>query len=46
MYRLILLIAVLIGFACSGIAPQDTHLTWVLETVPVMIALPLFACDV
>jgi putative membrane protein len=41
MYRLILLIAVLIGFAWSGIAPQDTRLTWVLETVPVMIALPL-----
>ncbi|HON58981.1 MAG TPA: DUF2238 domain-containing protein [Smithella sp.] len=41
MYRLVLLIAVLIGFLWSGIEPHDTRLTWILETVPVMIALPL-----
>ena len=40
-YRIILLIVVLVFLTWSGIEPQDTRLTWVLETVPVMMALPL-----
>lgn len=41
MYRIVLLIAVLVFLAWSGIQPQDTRLTWVLETFPVMLALPV-----
>jgi putative membrane protein len=32
---------VLCFWAWSGIKPRDTRLTWVLETFPVMIALPI-----
>jgi putative membrane protein len=39
--RVILLIIVLAFGVWSGINPLDTRLTWVLETAPVMIALPL-----
>jgi putative membrane protein len=40
-YHIILLIVVLVFWAWSGIKPQDTRLTWVLETFPFMIALPV-----
>jgi len=40
-YRAILLIIVLAFGVWSGIAPIDTRLTWVLETAPVMLALPV-----
>lgn len=40
-YRILLLIGVLAFFAWSGIEPHDSRLTWVLETLPVMIALPV-----
>jgi putative membrane protein len=40
-YRIILLIIVLAFWAWSGIKPHDTRLTWVLETLPFMIALPV-----
>jgi putative membrane protein len=40
-YRVILLIIVLVFGVWSGIAPIDTRLTWVLETAPVMLALPV-----
>jgi putative membrane protein len=40
-YPLILLIIVLIFWVWSGGKPQDTRLTWVLETLPFMIALPI-----
>lgn len=40
-YHLALLLIVCIFWIWSGIHPQDTRLTWVLETAPVMIALPL-----
>jgi putative membrane protein len=40
-YLIILLIIVLTFWAWSGIEPHDTRLTWVLETLPVMIALPV-----
>jgi len=36
-----LLIIVLIFWLWSGISPHDTRLTWVLETSPFMIALPV-----
>jgi putative membrane protein len=36
-----LLIVVSAIWVWSGIGPQDTRLTWVLETFPVMVALPL-----
>jgi putative membrane protein len=36
-----LLLAVLAFGAWSGINPLDTRLTWLLETLPVMIALPV-----
>lgn len=35
------MLIVCIFWIWSGIHPQDTRLTWVLETAPVMIALPL-----
>ncbi len=41
MYPLILLIIVLVFGAWSAIHPLDTRLTWVLETLPVMMALPV-----
>lgn len=40
-YPLILLIIVLAFWTWSGIGLHDTRLTWVLETFPVMIALPV-----
>jgi putative membrane protein len=40
-YHIILLIVVLAFWAWSGIEPHDTRLIWVLETLPVMIALPV-----
>ena len=40
-YRIVLLTAVLGFLTWSGIQPQDTRLTWVLETLPVMLALPV-----
>jgi len=40
-YPLILLIIVLVLGVWSGIKPLDTRLTWVLETLPVMMALPV-----
>jgi putative membrane protein len=45
-YPLVLLIVVLAFFVWSAIEPHDTRLTWVLETLPFMIALPvlLFTC--
>jgi len=38
---LALLLVVLAVWAWSGIAPHDTRLTWVLETIPIMVALPI-----
>jgi len=45
-YPLALLAVVLAFFVWSAIEPHDTRLTWVLETLPFMIALPvlLFTC--
>jgi putative membrane protein len=40
-YHIILLVIVLCFWAWSGIKPCDTRLTWVLETFPVMIAMPI-----
>ncbi len=40
-YHIILLVIVLAFWVWSGIKPVDTRLTWVLETLPVMIALPV-----
>ena len=40
-YPLVLLILVFAFWVWSGIAPHDTRLTWVLETLPFMIALPV-----
>ena len=40
-YHLTLLIAVLAVWVWSGIEPEDTRLTWVLETLPVMVAVPV-----
>jgi putative membrane protein len=40
-YPATLLIIVLIFGVWSGIKPIDTRLTWVLETLPVMMALPV-----
>jgi putative membrane protein len=40
-YRIILLTIVLIFWAWSGIGLHDTRLTWILETAPIMIALPI-----
>jgi putative membrane protein len=40
-YRITLLIIVLSFWGWSGIEPHDTRLTWVLETLPFMIALPV-----
>jgi putative membrane protein len=40
-YPFVLLIIVLAFLCWSGIGLHDTRLTWVLETLPVMIALPV-----
>lgn len=40
-YPLILLMIVSIFWIWSGIHPHDTRLTWLLETFPFMIALPV-----
>ena len=40
-YHLVLLATGVAFWVWSGIAPKDTRLTWVLETFPVMIALPI-----
>jgi uncharacterized membrane protein YjdF len=40
-YHLLLLITVLVFGIWSGINPVDTRLTWLLETLPVMLALPV-----
>ncbi len=40
-YPMILLIIVSVFWVWSGIRPHDTRLTWVLETAPFMIALPV-----
>ena len=40
-YPVILLIIVLAFGVWSGIKPLDTRLTWALETLPVMMALPV-----
>ena len=40
-YPLTLLVIVLAFWGWSGIGPHDTRLTWVLETFPFMIALPV-----
>ena len=40
-YHITLLIIVLSFWVWSGIGPHDTRLTWVLETAPFMIALPI-----
>jgi putative membrane protein len=46
-YPIVLLIIVSMCWVWSGIRPLDTRLTWVLETFPFMIALPilLFSCN-
>jgi putative membrane protein len=40
-YPKILLALVVIFFVWSGVHPHDSRLTWVLETAPFMIALPI-----
>lgn len=40
-YHLALLVVVLVFWTWSGIEPHDTRLTWVLETFPCMVALPV-----
>jgi putative membrane protein len=40
-YPAVLLTLVLMVFVWSGIGPHDTRLTWVLETLPFMIVLPI-----
>ena len=40
-YHLILLIIISVFWFWSGSEPQDTRLTWILETFPFMIALPV-----
>ena len=40
-YPIWLLIIVLVFWIWSGIKPHDTRLTWVLETLPFMVALPV-----
>jgi putative membrane protein len=40
-YPIMILIIVLAFWSWSGIKPLDTRLTWVLETFPLMIALPI-----
>jgi putative membrane protein len=40
-YPLTLLLIVMVFWAWLGITPQDTRLTWILETFPFMIVLPI-----
>ena len=40
-YPAVLLATGMVVWIWSGIGPHDTRLTWVLETFPVMVALPL-----
>jgi putative membrane protein len=40
-YPMLLLVVVLVVWVWSGISPLDTRLTWVLETFPFMLALPV-----
>lgn len=40
-YPLVLLLIVLAFCVWSGISPKDTRLTWILETLPFLIALPV-----
>lgn len=40
-YHMMWLVVVIVCWILSGIGVHDTRLTWVLETVPVMIALPI-----
>jgi putative membrane protein len=40
-YPLVLLLIVVVFCVWSGISPKDTRLTWVLETLPCFIALPV-----
>jgi putative membrane protein len=40
-YHVILIITVLAIWIWSGIEPHDSRLTWSLETLPVMLALPV-----
>jgi putative membrane protein len=40
-YPLTLLILVLVFWTWSGVMPHDTRLTWILETFPIAIALPV-----
>ena len=40
-YPLVLLLIVLVFCVWSGISPKDTRLTWILETFPFFIALPV-----
>jgi putative membrane protein len=40
-YPFVLLALVLVVGVWSGVEPRDTRLTWFLETLPVMIALPV-----
>ncbi len=40
-YPVVLLAIGSVLWIWSGIGPQDTRLTWVLETFPIMVALPL-----
>jgi putative membrane protein len=40
-YHLMLLAIVLVFWTWSGIEPEDSRLTWVLETFPFMIVLPV-----
>jgi putative membrane protein len=40
-YHVILIITVLAFWTWSGIEPRDTRLTWSLETLPFMLALPV-----
>src|SRR3990172_3759055 len=40
-YHVTLIVTVLAFWIWSGIEPHDTRLTWSLETLPVMLALPV-----
>jgi putative membrane protein len=40
-YPIVLMLTVLVFGVWSGIKPVDTRLTWVLETLPVIMALPV-----
>jgi putative membrane protein len=40
-YHLVLLVVTMLVWVWSAIGPHDTRLTWFLETVPFMIALPV-----